>query len=109
MGRFTLKDSICYNKNESYNKYIIPLNGVLSYYPHLLVNMETANGIRNGKQIRESEVINMDNIMKRYGRDRLPGIFPVFDQEKNLLAMVHTENRSIADGNMKFRLLRVMV
>ncbi len=108
VGGFTLKDSTHYDEGVSYDKHIMPLNSVLSGFPHLLVNMETANGIRNGKQIGESEVINIDKIKKKYGRNRLSGMFPVFDQEKNFLAMVSAENRNVVDGNVELKLLRVM-
>ena len=108
VGRFSLKDSVGFTHGIDYEGKMLPLNSVMSSYPHLLVNSKTADGIRNGKQISESEVINMEAVREEYGSKRSSEVFPVFDEKHVLLAMVHACRKNASGRDVRFRLLRVM-
>ncbi len=109
VGNFRLEDSVACSNDDSFNECMIPLNSVMSGYPFILVGADTADAVRNGRQIQESDVVNLDNIKRKYREDEMPEVFPVFDRDNNLLAMAHAENKSASGSEYVFKLLRVMV
>jgi len=100
IGNFGTDESVPFTACVPGEKDIRPLNETLLSYPHFLVTERMAEGIKQGKQIVKSEILNMDSMLgKKYC-----GMFPVFDEKENLIALAETKSVS----QESIRLLRVL-
>jgi tRNA pseudouridine55 synthase len=108
VGKFVLKDSVSEIENTGCDKYIKSLENLLAEYPCIIINEESARGIKNGKQIEPADVVNICNINEEFKEKEPCNIFPVFDENRNLLAMAHAMNKNGSAGEITFKLLRVL-
>lgn len=108
IGKFVLKDSIEYNGCGSYKDHIIPIDEVMCDYPHLIVSRDMARDIRNGRQISNSEVLNIESVKRHCLNREYPDIFPVFNKFNRLFALARLVRNSSSGNDFEFKLLRVL-
>jgi len=102
IGNFKLSDSLPWYGKELFHQKVQSISEALSDFPSVIVTRRMGHGIRMGRQIRGSELIDVS--LSPPEIDNSERIFRVFDEDKNLIALAKTEPKS---GVGKFKLLRV--
>lgn len=102
IGDFRLRDALSWNRKELFWQKVQSIPEVLSEFPHILVTRWMGRQIRMGRQIENSQVVDISLDSSEIGNSERT--FTVFDEDKNLIALAKAEVSSGAKG---FKLLRV--
>ena len=104
IGNFKLSDALTWERKELFHQKIQSISEALSDLPNVVVTRGMARGIRMGRQIKSSEVINVSLSPSEITSSE--GTFTVFDEDGNLIALAKGEP---ASGEKEFKLLRVFL
>ncbi len=102
IGNFKLSDAVSWERKELFHQKIQSISKALSDLPDVVVTRGMGQGIRMGRQIKNSEIINVH--LSSSEIIDTGGTFKVSDEEGNLIALAKGE---LACGEREFKLLRV--
>ena len=102
VGNFKLSDALSWDRKELFLQKVQSISEALSDFPIVVVTRRMGYGIRMGRQIKSSEVINISISPSEINNTERN--FIVFDEDGNLIALAKMEHTS---GTREFKLLRV--
>jgi tRNA U55 pseudouridine synthase TruB len=102
VGNFKLSDAPSWERKELFHQKIQSISEALSDFPGIVVTRRMARGIGMGRQIKNSEIINVSLSPSEITNTH--GTFKVSDEDGNLIALAKGEP---ASGEREFKLLRV--
>ena len=102
VGNFKLSDALSWDRKELFLQKVQSISEALSDFPIVVVTRRMGYGIRMGRQINSSEVINISISPSEINNTERN--FRVFDEDGNLIALAKMEHTS---GTREFKLLRV--
>ena len=102
VGNFKLSDALSWERKELFHQKVQSISEALSDLPNIVVTRGMGQGIRMGRQIKNSEVINV--YLSSVEITNTHETFKVSDEDGNLIALATGEP---ASGEKEFRLLRV--
>jgi len=102
VGNFKLSDALSWDRKELFLQKVQSISEALSDFPIVVVTRRMGYGIRMGRQINSSEVINISISPSEINNTERN--FIVFDEDGNLIALAKMEHTS---GTREFKLLRV--
>jgi len=102
VGNFKLRDALSWDRKELFLQKVQSISEALSDFPIVVVTRWMGYGIRMGREIKSSEVINISISPSEINNTERN--FRVFDEDGNLIALAKMERTSGAKG---FKLLRV--
>ncbi|MFB0526958.1 MAG: hypothetical protein ACETVO_05780, partial [bacterium] len=99
---FKLSDALSWERKELFHQKVQSISEALSDLPNVVVTRGMGQGIRMGRQIKTSEVINISLSPSEIANTH--ETFKVSDEDGNLIALAKGE---LASGEREFKLLRV--
>jgi tRNA pseudouridine55 synthase len=102
IGNFKLSDAVSWDRKELFHQKVQSVSEALSEFPSIVVSRWMGSGIRMGRQIKGSEVINISLSPSEIANAEKT--FRVVDEDGNLVALARLETTS---GVKEFRLSRV--
>ncbi|MFB0527416.1 MAG: tRNA pseudouridine(55) synthase TruB [bacterium] len=102
VGNFKLSDALSWERKELFHQKVQSISEALSDLPNVVVTRGMGQGIRMGRQIKTSEVINISLSPSEIANTH--ETFKVSDEDGNLIALAKGEP---ASGEREFKLLRV--
>jgi len=102
VGNFKLRDALSWDRKELFLQKVQSISEALSDFPIVVVTRWMGYGIRMGREIKSSEVINISISPSEINNTERN--FRVFDEDGNLIALAKMERTS---GAKEFKLLRV--
>lgn len=102
VGNFKLSEALPWDRKELFPQKVQSISEALSHFPIVMVTRRMGDGIRMGRQIRSSEVINISIPPSEIST--IERNFRLLDEDGNLIALAKMEH---ASGGRGFKLLRV--
>lgn len=102
VGNFRLSDAISWERKQLFHQKVQSISEALSDLPNVIVTRGMGQGIRMGRQIKDSEVINVSLSSSEIADNH--ETFKVSDEDGNLIALAKGK---VASGEREFKLLRV--
>jgi len=102
VGNFELSDAIPWNRKDLFYQKVQSLSEALSHLPTVKVTRGMGRGIRMGRQIKISEIVDVS--LSALEIAHTEQYFRVFDEDGNLIALAKGHPES---GSREFELLRV--
>lgn len=102
VGNFKLSDALSWDRKELFPQKVQCISEALSHFPTVVVTGWMGRGIRMGRQIKSSEIINISVSPSEIVNTE--GTFKVLDEAGNLMALAKGE---LTSGAREFKLLRV--
>ena len=102
VGNFKLSDALSWDRKELFPQKVQCISEALSHFPTVVVTRWMGRGIRMGRQIKSSEIINISVSPSEIVNTE--GTFKVLDEAGNLMALAKGE---LTSGAREFKLLRV--
>jgi len=103
VGNFKLSDALSWDRKELFPQKVQCISEALSDFPTVVVTGWMGRGIRMGRQIKSSEIINISVSPSEIANTE--GTFKVLDEDGNLMALAKGE---LTSGAREFKLLRVL-
>ncbi|NIM03721.1 tRNA pseudouridine(55) synthase TruB [bacterium] len=102
VGNFRLSDAISWERKQLFHQKIQSISEALSDLPNVIVTRGMGQGIRMGRQIKDSEVINVSLSSSEIADNH--ETFKISDEDGNLIALAKGK---ATFGEREFELLRV--
>ena len=102
VGNFKLNDALSWDRKELFKQKVQSISEALSDFPSVVITRWMGRGIKMGRQIKSSEVINVS-----FSPSEITNVgktLRVFDEDGNLIALAKLEPASDVE---EFKLLRV--
>jgi len=102
VGNFKLNDALSWDRKELFKQEVQSISEALSDFPSVVITRWMGRGIKMGRQIKSSEVINVS-----FSPSEITNVgktLRVFDEDGNLIALAKLEPASDVE---EFKLLRV--
>jgi tRNA pseudouridine55 synthase len=102
VGNFRLSDALSWERKQLFHQKVQSISEALSDLPNVIVTRGMGQGIKMGRQIKDSEVINVTLSSSEIANNH--ETFKVSDEDGNLIALAKGK---AASGEREFKLLRV--